>query len=191
MLLQFLSCLYSVLPICLSLLHALFSHFTASLPNLTVRVLIRRSVSQAVLSFCLNIHLLSVYLHLRKNLPRLACAVLPLLSFLFYLSVCLAYGFSILSIVLCFVLTACLTSLFSHSAKRFMAWFTKVFLSKRQMDLENVSHPVACCKLAASLLYWLFHTYFTTLQTHRVKQRGGGLGGVLGGGDLKRGRKSQ
>lgn len=64
---MFPSCLYSVLSICLPLLHALFSCFTASLPNLTVSLLIRRSVSQAVLSLCLSIHLLSVYLHLRKK----------------------------------------------------------------------------------------------------------------------------
>lgn len=38
-----------------------------SLPNLTVGLLIGNSVSQAVLSFCRNIHLLSVYLHLRRR----------------------------------------------------------------------------------------------------------------------------
>lgn len=88
----------SVVPICLPLLQALFSCFTASLPNLTVKLLIRRSVSQAVLSFCLNIHLLSVYLHLRKNLQGLACAVL-LPPCRLYLSGCLAFGFFVLSIV--------------------------------------------------------------------------------------------
>lgn len=170
MLLQFLSCLYSVLPICLPFLRALLSHFTASLPNLTVRLLIRRSVSQAVLSFCLNIHLLSVYLHLRKTLPGLARSILPSLSFLFYLSGCLAFGFYILSVVLCWVFFFLFNLTVSHSAKKFTPWFTKVFLSKRQMALGNVSHPY--CKLAASILNCLFHTYFTSLQTQK---RGGGL----------------
>lgn len=171
MLLQFLSWLYSFLPICQSLLHRLFSCFTVSLPNLTVRVLIRRSVSQAVLSFCLNIHLLSVYLHLRKNPPRLACAATPLPLCLFYLTMCLALSFSILSIVLCFVLKACLTSLFPQLRD---PWLDIQSFPLLVTDgPKNVSYPVACCNLAVSLLHWLFHTY----SEHTQWSRGGEVGG--------------
>lgn len=127
MLLQYLGLIYSVSPVCLPFSLACISHFTASLPSLTVRLLIRRSVSQAVLSFCLNIHLLSVYLHLRKNLPGLACAVLlPSIISPFYLSNLPAFGFPPCYLQLqCFAFAACLTSLLSNLAKRFVAWRKK------------------------------------------------------------------
>lgn len=54
-----------------------------------------------------------------------------------------------------------LTSLFSHWAKRFM----EIFLSKRQMALENVSHPVAYCKKKK----WLHPSWtvsFTRISLH-------------------------
>lgn len=72
-----------VLSICPPHLHALSSVFTITLPNLTGGLLIRHSVSQAVLSLCRNIHLLSVYFHLRKSLPTVARFVLPGLWFRF------------------------------------------------------------------------------------------------------------
>lgn len=162
MLLQFLSCLYSFLPICLPLLHALFSCFTASLPNLTVRLLIRRCVSQAVLSFCLNIHLLSVYLHLRKKPPRAALLCPPPPLAVSLRSVQLP-GLRVPRSIFTFFLLA---------EKNIRPRLVEAFLSERQMAFENVSRPVAYCKLAASILNCLFHTFFTSLQTHRAKQRG-------------------
>lgn len=65
-----------------------------------------------------------------------------------------------------------LNSLFSHWAKRFM----EIFLSKRQMALENVSHPVAYCKKKNGCIHLglcLSHVFHFTSKTHRSKRRGG------------------
>lgn len=178
MLLQFLSFLYSVLFSCVPLLHALFTRFTASLPNLTVRLLIRRSVSQAVLSFCLNIHLLSVYLHLHKNLPGLAYSALPL-SFFSYLSGCLPFGFSFSIYGLMFFAR----SMFNLTVVPFAQAIHTVFFSKRQMALESVSHRVAYCKLlhpSCTHLVSFTQTSFDSKHTNQSRR-----------GELKRGRKSQ
>lgn len=130
MLLQCLNCRYSVLPICLPLLFALFSHFTASLPNLTVRLLIRRSVSQAVLSLCRNLHLLSVYLHLGGKKPPRAGSLCPP-----SLSCCLSTGTfqfpSCLVIVLCF---------FAHSNLNHIVLQLGLDISP-QIEMSHVSWP--------------------------------------------------
>lgn len=142
-------CRYSVLPICLPLLFALFSHFTASLPNLTVRLLIRRSVSQAVLSLCRNLHLLSVYLHLggkKTSLGRLALSSLPVLLFIYRdLSVSLLSSH-------CFMFL-CTQQLKPHCSA---AWPRYISTDR------NVSRLLAWCELAAFLLNCLFHTCCTS-----------------------------
>lgn len=147
MLFQCVNCLYSVLPICLPLLFALFSHFTASLPNLTVGLLIRRSVSQAVLSLCRNLHLLSVYLHLggkkKPSLGWLALSSLPVLLFIYRdLSVSLLSRH-------CFMFL-CTQQLKPHCSA---AWPRYISTDR------NVSHLLAWCELATFLLNRLFHTY--------------------------------
>ena len=55
------------------------------------------------------------------------------------------------------LLAACLTSLFSHLSKKFM----EVFLSRRQMALENVSHPASCIHLELSLSHMKKHLSYS------------------------------
>lgn len=138
--------------VCLSPM-PLFSRFTTSLPNLTVRLLIRRSVSQAVLSSCLNIHLLSVYLHLRKKKKKTPRAgllgppptVVSLLSPRPH-----AFGLPIFFNVFFF---------FAHSMFNLFVFpfgptdSQKFSFPSDRWPFENISHPVAhYCTLAASIL---------------------------------------
>lgn len=66
----------------------------------------------------------------QKTSPGWHVLLPPFPSCLFYLTVCLDLSFSILSIVLCFVFTACLTSLFSPFTQEIHGLNYKGFLSK-------------------------------------------------------------
>lgn len=130
-----------------------------SLPNLTVGLLIGNSVSQAVLSFCRNIHLLSVYLHLRRREPpRAACSLCPP-------SMSVVPRLSFRSPVFTVSLPAATsTSLFPP--------FCQEALDRWPLEMPHI--PWLGANYPRSPWTASFTRIFTTLQCQRVSETGGG-----------------